>query len=149
RIGGRRRARHTEGVTRRRFWISVVLAALVVSAAAVWLGLPTLVRWAGVWQGQAQTRRRLGLQGLELGLLRGPLRLTRLRSRARDPGPPLAEFDRLDVRFRPGQVLRGHPWMDDVTLSGPRLRIIRTGRGELNISDLLGRSKPRQGTAPL
>ncbi|HKW95900.1 MAG TPA: DUF748 domain-containing protein, partial [Methylomirabilota bacterium] len=136
-------------MTRRRFWITVVLAALVVSAAALWLGLPTLARWAVVWQVQAQTGRRLTMQDFALDLRGGRLRITGLRLDDREPGPPLAEFDRLDVRFRPGQLLRGHPWIEDLTLSGPRIHIVRTGRGELNISDLLGRSKPRQGAAPL
>ncbi len=138
-------------MTRPRFWITiglVLLVALVVSAAALWMTLPTLARWAVVWQVRAKTGRQLTMQELDLDLRGGRLRITGFRLADREPGPPLAEFDRLDVRFRPGALLRGHVWIEDLTLSGPRVRIVRTGRGELNISDLLGRSKPRQGTSP-
>ncbi|MGH7374527.1 MAG: DUF748 domain-containing protein, partial [Candidatus Rokuibacteriota bacterium] len=137
-------------MTRRRLWTTIAVAllvALVVSAAAVWTMLPTLARWAVVWQIEAQTGRRLTLREFDLDLRGGRLRITGFRLADREPGPPLAEFDRLDVRFRPATLLRGHLWLEEVTLTAPRLRIVRTGRGLLNVSDLLGRSKPREGTA--
>jgi len=137
-------------VTRRRRWTTItvaLLAALLVSAAVVWTMLPTIARWAVVWQIEAQTGRRLTLREFDLDLRGGRLHITGFRLADREPGPPLAEFDRLDVRFRPAMLLRGHLWLEEVTLTAPRLRIVRTGRGLLNISDLLGRSKPREGTA--
>ena len=136
-------------MTRRRFWTTialVALAALAVSAATLWWTLPRLARWALVWQIEAQTGRRLTLRELDLDLRGGRLHIAGFRLADREPGPPLAEFDRLDVRFRPGALLRGHLWLEDVALTAPRVRIVRTGRGVLNVSDLLGRSK-REGTA--
>ena len=135
-------------MTRRRLWTTIavaLLATLVVSAAAMWVMLPTLARWAVVWQIEAKTGRRLTMREFDLDLRGGRLHITGFRLADREPGPPLAEFDRLDVRFRPAPLLRGHLWLEEVTLTAPRVRIVRTGRGLLNISDLLGRSKARGG----
>jgi uncharacterized protein involved in outer membrane biogenesis len=138
-------------VTRRRLWttLGVALAGgLVLSAAALWIALPSLARWALVWQAEAQTGRRLTMAAFELDLRGGHLRIDGFRLADREPGPALAEFDRLDVRFRPGRLLRGHVEIEDATLQAPRLHIVRTGRGVLNISDLLGRSRSSSGAAP-
>jgi uncharacterized protein involved in outer membrane biogenesis len=137
-------------VTRRRLLVTVavaLLATFVVSATAVWLALPSLARWAVVWQVEAQTGRKLTMREFTFDLRRGHLRITGLRLDDREPGPPLAELDRIEVRFRPGTLLRGHLWIEDLALDNPRVRIVRTARGILNISDLVRPSKPREGTA--
>ncbi len=137
-------------MTRRRLLVTVavaLLATFVVAATAVWLALPSLARWAMVWQVEAQTGRKLTMREFALDLRGGHLRITGLRLDDREPGPPLAELDRLEVRFRPGALLRGHLWIEDLALDNPRVRIVRTARGVLNISDLLRPSKPREGTA--
>jgi uncharacterized protein involved in outer membrane biogenesis len=137
-------------VTRRRVLVTVavaLLATVVVSATAVWLALPRLARWAVIWQVEAQTARKLTMREFDFDLLRGHLRIAGLRLDDREPGPPLAEVDRLEVRFRPGTLLRGHLWIEDLALDNPRVRIVRTGRGVLNISDLLRPPKPRERTA--
>ena len=139
-------------MSRRRLWTTLglaLLAVLVVSATAIWLSLPRLARWAVVWQVEAQTGRRLTIQDFDLDLRRGRLHIAGVQLADREPGPPLAELDALDVRFRPAALLRGHVWLEEVRLTAPRVRIVRTGRGLLNISDLIGRSKPREGTAAL
>ncbi len=134
----------------RRGWITVaLLATLVVSATALWLALPRLARWAVVWQVEARTGRRLTMREFDFDLRAGRLRIAGFRLADRAPGPPLAEFDQLDVRFRPGALLRGHVWIEDVTLYNPRVRVVRTGRGELNISDLLRPAEPRERAAAL
>ncbi|MGH7317806.1 MAG: DUF748 domain-containing protein, partial [Candidatus Rokuibacteriota bacterium] len=133
----------------RRLWITVaVLATLVVTATtAFWLALPRLARWAVVWQVETQTGRRLTMREFDFDLGDGRLRIAGFRLADRAPGPPLAEFDQLDVRFRPGALLRGHVWIEDLTLHNPRVRVVRTGRGELNISDLLRPAEPRERAA--
>jgi hypothetical protein len=134
-------------VTRRRALVFVALfATLIISATAVWLALPSVARWAVVWQVEAQTGRRLTMREFDLDLRGGRLRITGLRLDDREPGPPLAQLDRLEVRFRPSTLLRGHVWLEDLALDNPRVRIVRTGRG-LNISDLLRPSKPGARTA--
>ena len=127
-------------MTRRRLLVSVavvLLATLVVTATALWLALPSLARWALVRQVAAQAGRTLTMREFTLDLRGGHLRITGLRLDDREPGPPLAELDRLEVRFRPSALLRGHLWIDDLALDNPRVRIVRTARGVLNISDLL------------
>ncbi|HEX6082219.1 MAG TPA: DUF748 domain-containing protein [Methylomirabilota bacterium] len=138
-------------MTRRRFWSTVavvVLAVLVVSATALWLALPRLARWAMVRQVEAQTGRRLTMARFDLDLRHGRLHIAGLRLEDRVPGPPLVEFDRLDVRFHPTRLLRGHLEIVDVSLAGPRVHIVRIGRGELNISDLLARPASRSESPP-
>ena len=87
------------------------------------------------------------MREFDFDLRNGRLRIAGLRLDDREPGPPLAELDRLEVRFRPGMLLRGHLWIEDLALDNPRVRILRTGRGLLNISDLLRPSKPRKQAA--
>jgi len=138
-------------VTRRRLWSTVavvVLAGLVLSATALWLALPRLARWAVVWQVEAQTGRRLTMARFDLDLRHGRLHIAGFRLADRLPGPPLVEFDRLDVRFHPIRLLRGHLEIADVILAGPRVHIVRVGHGELNISDLLARPASQSEVAP-
>jgi uncharacterized protein involved in outer membrane biogenesis len=138
-------------VTRRRLWITLgvaVAGGLALSAAALWIALPSLARWVLVRQVEAQTGRRLTMAAFDLDVRGGHLRIDGFRLDDREPGPPLAEFDRLDVRFRPAGLLHGHVDLEDVTLTAPRVHIVRTGRGVLNISDLLGRSGSRSATVP-
>ena len=138
-------------MTRRRLWITLGVAlagGLALSAAALWIALPSLARWVLVRQVEAQTGRRLTMAAFHLDVRGGHLRIDGLRLDDREPGPPLAELDRLDVRFRPARLLRGHVDLEDVILTAPRVHIVRTGRGVLNISDLLGRSGSRSGAAP-
>ena len=135
----------------RRRWLTVaivVLAGLVVSTAALWIALPSLTRWALVWQVQAQTGRRLTMARFDLDLRAGRLHIAGFRLEDRVPGPPLVEFDRLDVRFHPTRLLRGHLEVADVALAGPRVHIVRIGRGELNISDLLARPASQSAGRP-
>ncbi|HXA96667.1 MAG TPA: DUF748 domain-containing protein [Candidatus Dormibacteraeota bacterium] len=128
-------------MTRRRLGIAAVavLATLAVGAVALWTALPLLARWAVVRQVEGQTGRHLSMAAFDLDLRRGRLHIGGFRLEDREPGPPLAEFDRLEIRFRPGGLVRGHVQIEEITLVAPRVRIVRTGRGQLNISDLLGR----------
>ena len=137
---------------RRRTWLTVaavLLAGIGLSAVALWLALPSIARWALVRQVEAQTGRRLTMAAFDLDLRGGRLRIDGLRLDDREPGPPLAAFDRLELRFRPSRLLRGHVDIEDVTLTAPRVHIVRTGGGVLNISDLLGRPSSKSGPAPL
>ena len=140
-------------MTRRRLLVTVavaLLATFVVAATTVWLTLPSLARWAVVWQVEAQTGRKLTMREFALDARGGHLRITGLQLDDREPGPPLAQLDRLEVRFRPGALLRGQIHLEEITLAAPRVRIVRLGRGVLNISDLLDRPrKPSAGITPL
>ena len=90
-------------MTRRRLLVTVavaLLATFVVAATGVWLALPSLARWAVVWQVEGQTGRKLTMREFALDLRGGHLRVTGLQLDDREPGPPLAQLDRLEVRFR-------------------------------------------------
>ncbi|HUP34237.1 MAG TPA: DUF748 domain-containing protein [Candidatus Limnocylindria bacterium] len=135
-------------MTRRRLIVTIVVVGmLLVSATAAWLALPGLVRRVVVWQVETQTGRTLTMREFDLDLRAGRLRIAGLRLADREPGPPLAELDRLEARFRPGALLRGHLWIEDLALDNPRVRIVRTGGGVLNVSDLLRPSEPRAQAA--
>jgi uncharacterized protein involved in outer membrane biogenesis len=133
-------------VIRRRILIiaGVMLGVGLLSAAALWLALPGLARWALVRQIETQTGRRLTMQDFVLDLGGGRLRLTGVRLADREPGPPLAEFDRLEIRFHPASLLRGHFWIAELALDNPRVRVVRLEDGRLNVADLLGPRAPRE-----
>ena len=134
-------------MTRRRVLLLVAVALLATlggSAGAVWLAQSRIARWLVVWQVEAQTGRRLAIEELALDLGEGRLHVAGVRLADREAGPPLAELDRLEVRFRPGALLRGHLWIEDLVLDNPRVRVVRTEDGVLNIADLLRPAKPRE-----
>jgi uncharacterized protein DUF748 len=126
------------GVFRRpRTWIiaAVVLVALV---AAVLVALPPIARRVAATQVGAALGREVTIGELRLNLFTGRLSLAGVRVADRS-GPPLAEFERLDVQFRLWPLLRGRLHLDVVALSKPRVRLVRTGPNELNVSDILAR----------
>jgi Domain of Unknown Function (DUF748) len=135
-------------VNRRRWWIvGALVVAIASSVGVLWWALPGLVHWAVVRQIESLTGRRTTIEQLDLDLARGHLAIAGLRLAARAPGPPVAELDRLDVRFEPGSLLRGHLWIREATFGGARVQIVRSERGDLNISDLLARPVARGGSA--
>jgi Domain of Unknown Function (DUF748) len=127
-------------VSRRRWWIAVVLAlVLLLPVGLAWLALPAVARWVVVRQLEAVTGRRVTVERFELGIARGRLEIGGFRLADREPGPPLAEVDRLDVRFEPRALLRGQLHVTEAAITAPRVRIVRSARGEVNVADLLGR----------
>ncbi|HEU4438575.1 MAG TPA: DUF748 domain-containing protein, partial [Methylomirabilota bacterium] len=138
-------------MTRRRVWIATaagLLVGLLLATAALWLALPGIARWAVTRQIEAQTGRRLTMAAFDLDVARRRIHVAGFHLADREPGPPLLEFDALDIRFRLRDLLRGRVHLREVTLTAPRLRIVRTGRGVLNISDLLERPEQSGPLAP-
>lgn len=132
-------------MSRRRWSIAaIVVLGLVLSAAALWWQLPSIARWIVVRQIETVTGRRVTVERFDLVLERGRLEVRGFRLADREPGPPLAEIDRLDARFAPGALLRGRLDVREAIIDGLRVRIVRTERGELNIADLLRRPPPRE-----
>jgi uncharacterized protein involved in outer membrane biogenesis len=126
----------------------LVVVVLAILVGLVWHTPSGLARWLVIRQIAALTGRPATIEQLDLDLLRGRLAIAGLRLAEREPGPPVLELDRLEVRFAPRALLRGHAWIHDMALDGIRIRIIRSMRGEFNIADLLtrrttaGRSTP-------
>src|SRR5262249_4316703 len=131
-------AYHVCIVNRRRLLVGVVvvLIALVVVASVGVIALPGIVRWGVARQLSAATGRPVTLERTEVSLLPGRLGLRGLRVIDRD-GTPLATLDRVDVRFSPRELLRGHGHVTDVAAESLMVRVIRTGPDTFNISDLL------------
>jgi uncharacterized protein DUF748 len=127
---------------RPRTWIAigVILVALVALLLAA---LPSIARRIVVSQLGASIGREVTISELRLNLFTRRLSLAGVRVADRS-GPPIAEFERLDVQFRLLPLLRGRLHLDAVALRRPQVRIARVGPNELNISDILARfaSKP-------
>jgi hypothetical protein len=122
---------------------AVVLVALIV---AVLIALPLAARRLVVWQLGVATGRPVTADAVDLSLLRGYAAVRGLRVMDRD-GAPLATLDRLEARVRPMALLRGRLHLVEGALDGLTVRIVRTGPGEYNVSDLLG-AKRETGEGP-
>src|SRR5256885_13326885 len=129
---------------RRRGLRRVVIAAvaLVALAGTVVLALPEIVRRVVVWRVAAMTGRPVTLAALELDLLGGRLALRDLRVADHDQGP-LATLERLEARFRPRDLLRGHVRITEAALQAPTLRVGRSRPTALHISHRLERQAAR------
>lgn len=132
----------TKAVSRRSLRLALVAVGVLL---ALFVGslfaLPTIVRQVVVWQVSSQTGRAASLDAAEVALFRGRVALKNLRVLDRDAGP-LATIERLEIRFRPRDLLRGHLRISDGTLQAPTLRVVRTGPNQFNVSDLF---KPGEG----
>ncbi|MBI1736922.1 MAG: DUF748 domain-containing protein [Candidatus Rokubacteria bacterium] len=123
----------------------VVLAVALVALVAIGIAaLPAIVRHVVVWQLGASLDRPVTLESVDLDLVEGRLGFRTLRITDRD-GQPLGTIDRLDARFSPRDLLRGHLRIVDGTLEAPAVRIVRTGPNEFNIADLF---RPREESKP-
>ena len=125
------------------------MTIVAISAGVAWYARSGLVRWLAIRQLGALTNRQVTIEGLEIDPLRGRLLVSGFRLADRAPGPPLAEIERIDVRFDPLALLRARLVIREAALGGVRARIVRSGRGELNIADLLAPGPARRGSADL
>jgi len=123
--------------------VAGVLAALIVAGV---VALPEIARRVIVWRLASATDRTVTLAALDLSVPSGRLALRDLRVLDRD-GEPLASIERLEARFSPRDLLRGHLRITGATVESPALRIVRISGREFNVSDLLGRDDTgRTGT---
>src|SRR4029453_18114767 len=125
----------------------VLLVGLLLATATLCLAPPDSARWAVTRQIETETGRQLAMAAFDIDVPRRRIHVAGFRLADREPGAPLLEFDTLDVRFRLRDLLRGRIHLREITLAAPRVRIVRTARGVLNVSDLLER--PAEPTGPL
>jgi uncharacterized protein involved in outer membrane biogenesis len=124
---------------RRLLWLALALVTVVALAgAAAMLNLSALLRQVAVRQLAATTGRPVRIDALDLSLRTGRFSVRGVRIDDHDGGV-LAALERLDggLRWRP--LLRGHLAIDDLTLAGGHVRIVRVGPDRFNVSDLLER----------
>ena len=113
--------------------------------AGLWY-LPGIVQRTVIWRLQAATGRTVTIQALDISLASGQFSIRGFRVADREPGPPLAEFEKLEGRFHRRSLLRGHVWIENLALTGGHARIVRLGPDRYNISDLLPQGPQTSGT---
>jgi hypothetical protein len=111
----------------------VAVAVLAVAGA---LALPGIARRVLADRLSAATGRPVTVGGLELSPHRGRVVLTNLQVADRGGGA-LLTLERLDAQFSRRALLRGQVHITDAALQGLTVRIVRTGPGDFNVSDLL------------
>ena len=126
---------------------AIAAAVLLALLTTTLVALPSVARWLVVSQLSKATGRPVALDALELELFKGRFGLRSLRVIDRDGGS-LLTVDRVEVRFSPRDLIRGHLRVFDATVQAAALRIVRIGPETFNISDLLARLGERHGTAP-
>jgi len=136
-------------VNRRRVLrlVSLAVAGLLVLVVITLLALPTIVRRVTVSQLGSALGRPVALDAVDVGLIKGHIGLRGLRVLDHD-GAPLLTVDRLDVRFSPRDLARGHLRIVDATIQTPTVRIVRTGANAFNVSDLLAPRDTSGGATP-
>jgi len=127
-------------VTSRQRWITGFLGLVVVltiSAGVLWSARSGLLRWLIVRQLSALTQRQASIDRLDLEIWRGRVEIAGLRLADRQPGPPFAELERVDVQFSPRALLRATLAIGEIAIRGVRVRVVRSEQGELNVPDLV------------
>lgn len=134
-------------MTRRRVLVLVAFAVVVAAAAALTalVALPVVARRALVAQIRAATGREVSIDALEIRLGTGHLDVRGFHLADHVGDEPLATFDHLEGRLHRRSLLRGEVRFESLTLTRPRVRIVRTGRRAFNISDLLARPRAGRG----
>jgi uncharacterized protein involved in outer membrane biogenesis len=124
----------------------VVLVLLgVLATAGLWY-LPSILQRTIIWRLQAATGRTVTIQALDISLTSGEFSIRGFRVADHEPGPPLAEFEKLEGRFHRRSLLRGHVWIESLALTGGHARIVRLGPNRYNVSDLLPQGPQSTGT---
>jgi uncharacterized protein involved in outer membrane biogenesis len=129
---------------RRRRWLVLIVAALLVGVAGTFYALPGLVRRVAIARIQAITHRQVAIDGVDLHVLTGRVTVRGFRLTERDGGAPFADFEQLDLRLHLPSLLRGHLWIREAVLRNPTVRVVRFAK-EFNFSDLIqgsGRTTP-------
>src|SRR2546422_9871215 len=101
---------------RRRNWIllgvGVAVLAVAIVAVAEWR---QLVRLAVIAQVRAATGRSVTIDTVHVDPFTGHLSIRGFRLADRD-GSPFADFEELDARVHRRSLLRGHLWIQDLTI---------------------------------
>lgn len=132
---------------RLKVWLAVAGCAVLLGGAFLWV-LPEIVRRAVVTQIPKLTGRSASIGDIDLNLFTGRLVLKQLRLAERDPAETFIQADRVDLRVSPLSLVVGHLRLADLTLTAPRIRIVRTGPVEFNFSDLLALLPPADPAKP-
>ncbi len=125
--------------------LGVGFGVVLVVGALLW-ALPEIVRRVALDQIPRRTGRAVAIEDIDLNVFTRRLRIKNLRLAERQGTQGFVELERLEIRLAATALLRSEVRLAELTLVAPSVRVIRTGPGEFNFSDLL--SPARSDTAP-
>ena len=136
-------------IRRRTAWLIgfLVFVTLACVGVAILAWAPEIVRHAAVLRLESLTHRRVSIDRVELSLLTGHVAVHGLRIAERDGPGTLAVITRLEGRVHRRSLWRLHVWLDELSVTGTEIRIVRVSPTRFNISDLLER--PAQPRSPI
>jgi len=117
---------------------------VILGGALVW-ALPEIIRRVAVDQIPKRTGRAVAIQDIDLNLFTGRLAIKKFRLAERGRPDSFVEIERLSARIAPTALLRRDIRLTELAVVAPSIRVVRTGPGEFNFSDLLQRDKPASG----
>ncbi len=133
---------------RRKRWLIVLAALLVVGVAFVWT-LPEIVKWQALKRIPAITGRATSIEDIDMNLFTGRVAIKKFRLAEPDPGQTFVEFERLDVRVVVWSSVFGNVRVAELRLTAPTVNLVRLTATEFNFSDILRRlAASKEGEAP-
>jgi uncharacterized protein DUF748 len=136
-------------IGRRTAWLIVliVFVALAAVGVAVLNFAPEIVRHVAVLRLESLLHRRVSIDRLDLNLLTGHVVVHGLRVAERAEPGMLATIERLEGRVRRRSLWRLQVSIEELTIAGTEIHIVRLSPTRFNISDLL--EQPAQPRSPL
>jgi uncharacterized protein involved in outer membrane biogenesis len=129
-------------VTRRTLAWLVALAVtvtLVATVAVTLVFLPDIARRLTIVRLEALTQRHVEIDRVELNMLTGHVAVRGLRIAERDGPGLLARVDRIEGRIHRRSLWSLQVWIEDLTIAGSEVHVVRLTPTRFNISDLLDR----------
>jgi hypothetical protein len=138
-------------IRRRTVWLIVliVFVALVSVGAVILNFAPEIVRQVAVIRLESLLHRRVSIDRLDLNLVTGRVVVHELHVAERDGTGLLATIERLEGRVQWRSLLRLHVWLEDVTVAGTEIHVVRSSPTRFNISDLLERPAQQRSSLPV
>jgi hypothetical protein len=138
-------------IGRRTFWLIalIVFVTLASLGVAILAFAPEIVRHAAILRLESLTRRRVSIERVELSLLTGHVAVHGLRVAEREGAGTLATIARLEGRVHRRSLWRLHLWLEDLSITGTELRVVRQSPTRFNVSDLLERPAERRARTPV
>lgn len=121
--------------------VIVGLVAVIVGGLLV-LALPEVVRRVVLEQISRRTGRAVDIEDVDLGVFARRLSLKKVRLAERGGTQTFVELARLDARLAVTALLRSEIRLTEMALVAPSVRLVRTGPGRFNVSDLLPDTPP-------
>lgn len=132
--------------SRRKILVGAGAITVLTAAGLIW-ALPEIVRRVALDQIPKAVARPVSIEDVDLNLFTGRFAIKGLRLGEREGPDPFVEFARLEGTLSYLSLLRSDLRLTELRLTGPRIRVVRTGSAEFNFSDLLalfGKADPKR-----